>query len=334
MKTDGELPTLNGSKEKALISIVVPVYNVEMYLSECIDSLRAQTYEDIEILLIDDGSSDRSGAICDSYAERDERIRVFHAENQGVSAARNRGIEEATGEYVVFVDSDDKIHPQLLECYIKWEDPDYVLLCGMAETEDELKGLQVEKLDQKICRYNLEHFADFYAKNLANQPWNKWYRTAVLKEYQIRFPLDKNMGEDLLFNLDYLRHAPSQYKMLDLPFYYYRRDRDGSLTAAYRKDLFQIQQELADAVEQFMKDMQVWNLENQRIHYGLYWDRLYMTAAMCRSYEKEHEDSRELKQILNDPVWKKVWIECRKRKLCTWKRRIKKLSLTKWKIGW
>lgn len=65
-----------------------------------------------------------------------------------------------------------------------------------------------------------------------------------------------------------------------------------------------------------------------------YWDRLYMTASMCRSYEKEHKDSRKLKQILNDPVWGKVWIECRKRKLCTWKRRIKKLSLTKWKIGW
>ena len=107
---------MNGSKEKILISIVVPVYNVEAYVAECLDSLCAQTYEDIEILLVDDGSSDRSGEICDSYAQKDERIRVFHTVNSGVSEARNRGIEEAEGDYLVFVDSDDKIHPQLLKC--------------------------------------------------------------------------------------------------------------------------------------------------------------------------------------------------------------------------
>ncbi len=322
---------MNGSNESVLISIVVPVYNVQMYLQECLDSLLAQTYGKTEILLIDDGSSDLSGSICDTYARKDKRIRVFHTENQGVSAARNRGIEEATGEYVVFVDSDDKIHPQLLESYVKWEDPNSVFLCGMAETEEELESLKTEKLDQKICSYDLEHFADFYAKNLANPPWNKWYRTAVLKEYQIRFPIDKNMGEDLLFNLDYLRHAPAQYKMMDLPFYYYRQDRDGSLTTAYRKDLFQIQQELADAVEQFMKDMQVWNLENQRIHYGLYWDRLYMTASMCRNYKKERKISRDLKRILNDPVWKKLWMKCKTAGACSWKRYLKKAKVALWR---
>ena len=331
---DGELPTLNGSKEKILISIVVPVYNVEAYVAECLDSLCAQTYEDIEILLVDDGSSDRSGEICDSYAQKDERIRVFHTVNSGVSEARNRGIEEAEGDYLVFVDSDDKIHPQLLKCYIECLDSNCVLLCGMTETESELKQMKVDDLEQRIQVYDLKHFAKIYAENLINSPVNKLYRLDILRKYKIRFPEGMNMGEDLLFNLDYLRQAPTQYKMMELPFYYYRQDRDGSLTAAYRKDLFQIQQELAAAVEQFMKDMQVWNPENQRIHYGLYWDRLYMTASMCRSYEKEHKDSRKLKQILNAPVWGKVWIECRKRKLCTWKRRIKKLSLTKWKIGW
>ena len=328
---DGELPTLNGSKEKAQISIVVPVYNVEAYLPDCIDSLRAQTYQNIEILLIDDGSLDQSGNICDSYAQKDDRIRVFHTINQGVSAARNRGIEEATGEYLVFVDSDDKIHPQLLECYRKYEDPDSVLLCGMAESDDELKSLKVENLDQKICSYDLGHFANFYAKNLANPPWNKWYRTDLLKKYQIRFPLDKNIGEDLLFNLDYLRHAPAQYKMMDLPFYYYRQDRDGSLTAVYRKDLFQIQQELADAVERFMKEMQVWNLDNQRIHYGLYWDRLYMTVAMCRAYEKAHGICEEQGRILNDPIWKKLWIKCKTTGACSWKRYLKKAKVTLWR---
>ena len=334
MKMAGELQTLSGSKEKVLISIVVPVYNVESYLKSCIGSLFAQTYRNIEILLIDDGSTDQSGNICDAYAQKDDRIRVFHTENQGVSAARNRGIEEAAGKYLIFVDSDDTIHSRLVECYMQCVDSDSVLLCGMTESEEELRQMKPDNLNQRIRKYDREHFSLIYAENQINSPVNKLYELNILKKYQIHFPTDKNMGEDLLFNLDYLRHAPEQYRLMDLPFYYYRQERAGSLTTGYRADLFQIQQELAAAVEQFMKDMRVWNLENQRIHYGLYWDRLYMTASMCRSYEKEHKDSRELKQILNDPVWGKVWIECRKRKLCTWKRRIKKLSLTKWKIGW
>lgn len=331
MKMAGELQTLNGSKEKVLISIAVPVYNVESYLKSCIDSLLAQTYRNIEILLIDDGSTDQSGNICDAYAQKDERIRVFHTENQGVSSARNRGIEEAAGRYLVFVDSDDKIHPQLLECYIECLDSNCVLLCEMTETESELKQMKVDDLEQRIQAYDLKHFAKIYAENLINSPVNKLYRLDILKKYQVHFPADKNMGEDLLFNLDYLRHAPTQYKMMELPFYYYRQDRDGSLTAAYRKDLFQIQQELAAAVEQFMKDMKVWNQENQRIHYGLYWDRLYMTAAMCRSYEKAHGICEEEKRILNDPIWKKLWTECRNAGACSWKRYLKKAKVALWR---
>ena len=170
-----------------------------------------------------------------------------------------------------------------------------------------------------------------YAENQINSPVNKLYELNILKKYQIHFPTDKNMGEDLLFNLDYLRHAPEQYRLMDLPFYYYRQERAGSLTTGYRADLFQIQQELAAAVEQFMKDMQVWNHENQKIHYGLYWDRLYLTAAMCRSYEKEHKNSRRLKQILNDPVWKKLWMKCKTAGACSWKRYLKKAKVALWK---
>ena len=331
MKMAGELQTLNGSKEKVLISIAVPVYNVESYLKSCIDSLLAQTYRNIEILLIDDGSTDQSGNICDSYAQKDGRIRVFHTENQGVSSARNRGIEEAAGRYLIFVDSDDAIHSQLLECYMQYADSDSVLLCGMTESEEELCQMKPDNLNQQIRKYDREHFSMIYAENLINSPVNKLYQLDILKKYQIHFPADKNMGEDLLFNLDYLRHAPEQYRLMDVPFYYYRQEREGSLTTGYRADLFQIQQELAAAVEQFMKDMKVWNPENQRIHYGLYWDRLYMTAAMCRAYEKAHGICEEQKRILNDPIWKKLWTECRNAGACSWKRYLKKAKVALWR---
>ena len=92
-----------------MISVIVPVYNIEPYLPKCLDSIIAQTYTDLEILIIDDGSTDRCGAICDSYAERDPRIRVFRAENCGLSAARNLGLDHAKGEYIGFVDNDDWI---------------------------------------------------------------------------------------------------------------------------------------------------------------------------------------------------------------------------------
>lgn len=99
----------------ALISVIVPVYNVESYLEACIDSIAAQTYRDLEIILVDDGSTDRSGAICDAYAERDQRIRVLHKANGGLSDARNAGIECAAGEYFSFIDSDDMVTPDALE---------------------------------------------------------------------------------------------------------------------------------------------------------------------------------------------------------------------------
>lgn len=98
-----------------LISIIVPVYQVEAYISECVESLLAQTYTNLEILLVDDGSTDGSGGICDEYACRDRRIRVVHQVNQGVSAARNRGLDQAAGEYVAFVDSDDAVMPDFIE---------------------------------------------------------------------------------------------------------------------------------------------------------------------------------------------------------------------------
>ena len=93
--------------EKDLISIIIPVYNVEKYLKECVDSVRKQTYKNLEIILIDDGSKDNSGKLCDELAKEDNRIKVIHKENGGLSDARNVGIENATGEYIQFIDSDD-----------------------------------------------------------------------------------------------------------------------------------------------------------------------------------------------------------------------------------
>ena len=102
------------------LSIIVPVFNVRNYLSDCIDSIISQSYSDFECILIDDGSTDGSGAICDEYAKKDSRIRVFHKENGGVSSARNIGLDNASGEWIYFVDSDDQILPGGLQTMVDW----------------------------------------------------------------------------------------------------------------------------------------------------------------------------------------------------------------------
>ncbi len=100
-----------------MISVIVPVYKVEPYLTRCLDSIVSQTYKDLEILLIDDGSPDRCGEICDAYAEKDPRIKVFHTENRGLAAARNLGIDNSHGEYLIFIDSDDWTEEKCWSCF-------------------------------------------------------------------------------------------------------------------------------------------------------------------------------------------------------------------------
>ena len=315
------------------VTIAVPVYNVKQYLRPCLESVIQQSYKNLEILLVDDGSTDGSGLICDEYAERDDRVRVFHTENQGVSEARNRGITEASGEYLIFVDADDEIHKDLVMIYMNQVRPDRVLLCGFTEMELDLRKSVMENSDSQVQEYSRAHFYEFYADNLANSPVNKLYRTGLLKKYGIRFPKGKSMGEDLLFNLQYFRHAPKQYLLLELPLYYYRQDREGSLTTEYRKDMFEVQQELFDAVKVFLQEKKVWAEENRKGMYGLYWDRLYMTAALCRNYEKQQRKKEMLPVILKDRVWNEAWEACREYGICTWKRKLKKIMIGLWKMG-
>ena len=115
------------------ISVIVPVYNTEKYLDRCIQSILAQTYTDFELLLVDDGSTDSSGAICDKYAEQDSRVRVFHKENGGVSSARNQGLDNAKGEWITFVDSDDWVDREFFNILSKSSKPDILISYYVAD---------------------------------------------------------------------------------------------------------------------------------------------------------------------------------------------------------
>lgn len=319
-------------ENKKLVSIVVPVYNVEMYLPACLDSLIGQTYGTIEILLVDDGSTDESGKICDAYAAKDSRIRVCHKKNQGVSSARNTGIEMTGGEYLIFVDPDDCVHRQMVELYVNCMRKTGTLLCDITINKDELNSNHNREDECKQEEVLYEDFMQLFYRDYINSPVNKFYKSEIIKKNHIRFPENMSLGEDLLFNLAYLRCADRVCRIIHVPLYYYRNDRIGSLSNSYRKDLFELQLNMFGSLKEFLEETNVWNEKNAEIYYRMYWDRLYLTAGMCRAYEKEHPEERHLPELLKDPVWKEVWEECRKRGQITWKRRIKAASLNLWKV--
>ena len=200
------------SLKAPLISIIVPVYNVEAYIRKCVDSILNQSFSDYELLLIDDGSPDNCGRICDEYAEKNERVRVFHKENGGVSSARNTGLDNCRAEYIVFCDSDDYLEQEWLEklyCSIDGRQTD--LVCADAVVVDETGSIiRREKCGKGSFRMSNAHQrAEFLIKYFLNggntgAVWKNIFRTGLIKENGIRFcETCGNYAEDLCFILEY-----------------------------------------------------------------------------------------------------------------------------------
>lgn len=213
------------------VSIIVPVYNAEKYLKRCVDSILSQDFPDFELLLMDDGSTDQSGDICDAYAAGDERVQVIHKENTGVSDTRNRALSLAKGGYIQFLDSDDWIVPEatrLLVASMEQYQCDMVISDFYRVSGERLaqKGdIEEDKVmnRQEFAACMIENPADFYYGVL----WNKMYRRSIIEKHQIRMDVTISWCEDFLFNLEYIRHASSFYA-LQVPIYYYLK-RKGSL---------------------------------------------------------------------------------------------------------
>ena len=204
------------------ISVIVPVYNVEKYLTQCIESILSQTYQEFELLLIDDGSEDNSGSICDHYSNIDSRVHVFHKENGGVSSARNMGIEHAKGEWVCFVDSDDWIDKDTFE-YITglWKGADF-LQFGYRRTGG--TASEYSYVPSKVLRYSTSVYC---TKRIYHSAICGYLlKLNIIKKYKISFPNHIKHGEDQAFILKTLI-CSSEIVILDRHFYNYR-DREGS----------------------------------------------------------------------------------------------------------
>ena len=213
-----------------MISVIIPVYNTEQYLPRCIDSVLASAYQEFEILLVNDGSTDHSPDICRQYAEKDSRIRLIDQKNQGVSAARNRGIDASTGDWIVFLDSDDRISPDFLRMVAQeeYQELDFLLFDFIRSAQGTLSAGH----PPETIRYTADTMQQLIRRILVPQPLTpdgstdfrtpcaRAYKRSVLNRYSIRFSPDLSIGEDLLFNLEYqLRAASAAY--LSSPVYFY-----------------------------------------------------------------------------------------------------------------
>ena len=209
------------------ISIIVPVYNTERYLSRCIDSILGQSFKDFELLLIDDGSKDGSGAICDEYAEKDKRVSVWHQENGGPGYTRNMGLDRAIGEHICFIDSDDYWEEGLLAHYMAKSSKADLTYCSFRYIEEGKEDV-LEHFDNEIIsgRTSIEEYIQpiryrSYQSCIVDVPWGKFYNKNIIEKYHIRFPEDINFKEDEIFNYRYLKHA-QVLEVCDFVGYNYR----------------------------------------------------------------------------------------------------------------
>ena len=247
-----------------LVSIIIPVYNVEKYLAECIESVLRQTYQNIEILLIADGSPDNSGKICDKYAKKDSRVRVIHKQNGGVSSARNVGLEQANGEYITFVDGDDFIAKSYIEeLYKTLENANADLsFCKY----DHYNGLGFEEIKEGfptnlVVDKNDQSFIDFFCRfftnknNFCGSSCRVLYKKSVLQD--LSFNENVKISEDLLFLLQAIFNA-KKLVFLDKALYHYRVAQ-GSACHSYKKNFLKSQAELHSGIKVIFEQ-----IENQK----------------------------------------------------------------------
>ena len=248
-------------------SVIIPVYNVEKYINRCLKSILSQRYNDLEIILIDNGSTDRSGSICDIYANEDANISVYHIENHGVGSARNFGLSKARGEFIYFVDSDDYLVGNL---FAEFEDkltPDLDLLVFSYYNSFEQEMTEKNR-KKKILPYNGSYdkydfskiFKDLFLSDMLYTVWNKLYRREFLIENNISFE-KYELGEDVRFNLNAYRNVNKVYLSQD-SYYVYVIGRKGSAMSSYNPKRLQYQLQELELVDSLLKD---WNIDSSNL---------------------------------------------------------------------
>ena len=241
------------------ISVIIPVFNVEPYIRKCLDSVLNQTYNNLEVIVINDGSTDNSGKICDEYAEGDRRVRVFHKENAGVSAARNAGIEAASGDYLAFADSDDYLELDMYEklyAACKENNAD-MAVCNYNLVYDNRSIAKYSKMRNETANVHADVYG-YFCKYCAcpkpnNYIWTRLYKTEIIKKSGVRFENYK-LGDDTLFNFKLLPHIRKAAFISDGLYNYFQRSCSNVHTVANKENLASVYADTFDAAANYYRE--------------------------------------------------------------------------------
>ena len=254
------------------ISIIIPVYNVEEYIKRCLDSLVKNKKYIYEVILIDDGSTDNSAKICKEYATKDNFIKYFYQKNGGPSKARNKGLEFATGEYIMFVDSDDYIgNLKEVQNIITENSSDYYIFLNMYKVINNKKVKNNTKIQNgNYLRQNdKKTLIKLVKEELINSPCSKIYKKAIIDVNSVRFNDKYNMAEDLLFNMNYLKYCKN-FILNDYTFYYYCFNNETSLTQKYLKNKYETLMNVNKELKIIFEEIGIVKISDYLIYKNLY----------------------------------------------------------------
>lgn len=323
---------MSSLSENPLVSVIVPVYRNEKYLNKCVDSILAQTYTNLDVVLVDDGSPDRCGAMCDEYAAQDKRVQVIHQENAGVSAARNAALDAARGEYAAFVDSDDYVMP----CYIE------VMLRNLLESDADQSTCAMDNkrhFDQECVVFDFERdekaaYKSFFkicgSGHFQASACCSIYRTSIIREHNIRFPNGIRISEDVIFNLRYLPYVRRMAASPDVLYVVVPSDTSVTRTVLGKKDTFRDMENVMVLYEECLKNCHTALSKTVVRHY--LWDCAWQLVSEGEKFAHDAEKYRKMlaRDIIPYLVWKKNlgWKCCLKRfiRVCMPPRSIDKAS--------
>ncbi|WP_192812602.1 glycosyltransferase family 2 protein [Paenisporosarcina sp. TG-14] len=252
-----------------IVSIIIPIYNVEKYICKCVDSIINQTYTDLEVILVDDGSPDNCPEICDEYEKKDKRIRVVHKENGGLSDARNVGLNIARGEYIVFFDGDDYAEINMIEKALKiakTSDSDIVqwgFYVDFVDGNDELYKSEIHS--QPHALYDKEQFKHIKInQNFIGDlgyAWNKLYKTKLLKENDLNFTKGLSLVEDIVFNSPALALS-NRIAFLEEPLLHYMQRPRVTLGTKFYENYYELKSQASNAVKELLLE---WKVKDSKI---------------------------------------------------------------------
>lgn len=291
-----------------LVSIIVPVYNVQNVVQYCIESILKQTVKDFELLLINDGSTDGSGMVCDRYSQKDSRVIVIHKENGGVSSARNIGFAKAQGKYIVCVDSDDFVEPDylqtLLEVREKFPNTGHIWCCFQTVTTSNKEDLKLNLAsdNEEISLFDRKDIMTLYELWLLQMPWNKLYDAELIKKDKLCMDESLNLGEDLVFNLQYLNAVlNTDIVIVNKPVYNYVINYNNSLDNKYCSNLLQSCEKTNNIIKNYMVKWKIDSSQEYK-YYNMCFNKY--ERILDNTFKKGNLQSKKEKVQFNNSVIK------------------------------